>query len=62
MTLREFGFYISGTIHVIVTGSSAGNILAVYDEKNSIPEEVLDLEVVRITSAQIGVIWIEVRD
>lgn len=61
MSLREFGFYISGSINVIILNSS-GLVIAMYDCRNTIPDNILDYEVVRITSAQLNTIWIEVRD
>lgn len=61
MSLREFGFYISGSIDVIILNSS-GLVIAMYDGRNTIPDDILDYEVVRITSAQLNTIWIEVRD
>ena len=60
MSLREFGFYISEAIKVIVINSQ-GLAIALYDGKESIPEDILDRNVVKITSAQLGTIWIEVK-
>lgn len=61
MSLREFGFYISGHISVAVI-NHMGLLIGLYDCAGSvIPEEVLDREVKRITSTQINTIWIEVE-
>ena len=61
MSLREFGFYISGSINVIVINGS-GLVIAMYDGRNTIPDNILDYEVVRITSAQLNTVWVEIRD
>ena len=59
MTLREFGSYISEHMSIMVI-NQYGLLVAVYDGRNSIPDDILDRKVRMVTSAQINTIWIEV--
>ena len=59
MTLREFGSYISEHMSIMVL-NQYGLLIAVYDGRNSIPDDILDRKVRMVTSAQINTIWIEV--
>lgn len=60
MTLRDFGFYIKDTINVIVLNTE-GQLVAVYDGKETIPEQFLDREVSKIPTVTYNTIWVEIK-
>lgn len=60
MTLRDLGFYINEEINVLVINTD-GILVAMYDGKDTIPEQFLDRQVLRIIKATFNTIWVQIK-
>ena len=60
MTLRNLSLLILDTINIIVLNPE-GRLVALYDGKESIPDEFLDREVSQIIRVTFNTIWVQIK-
>ena len=60
MTLVELAIHTNESINIIVLNVE-GRLIALYDGKESIPEQFMDREVTQIVKVTFNTIWVEVK-
>jgi len=60
MNLRDLSLYILDSINVVVLNPE-GRLVAIYDGKDTIPEEFLDRPIRQIMRATFNTIWVQIN-
>ena len=60
MTLVDLAIHTNESINIIVLNVE-GRLIALYDGKESIPEQFMDREVTKIVKVTFNTIWVEIK-